>query len=79
MNNKNNSGDLGELIRMLTDKSKSGDAGNEADVRNFIDANLSKEQAAKLNEVLSDEKKTKAVLESDIAKTLFEKLGGGKF
>ena len=69
--------DLSAIIKALS--SKNGTAPkNENEVKDFINANLSSAQAAKLNDVLADENKTRAILESDAARALFEQLGGGK-
>ena len=48
-------------------------------LKNFINKNLTESQTEKLKEVLSDEKKTKELLNSDLAKQLFKKLTGGDF
>ena len=48
-------------------------------LKNFINENLTESQTEKLKEVLSDEKKTKELLNSDIAKQLLKKLTGGDF
>ena len=48
-------------------------------LKNFINENLTESQTEKLKEVLSDENKTKELLNSDLAKQLFKKLTGGDF
>ena len=48
-------------------------------LKNFINENLTESQTEKLKEVLSDEKKTKELLNSYLAKQLFKKLTGGDF
>jgi hypothetical protein len=48
-------------------------------LKDFINENLNESQTEKLKEVLSDEKKTKELLNSDLAKQLFKKLTGGDF
>lgn len=48
-------------------------------LQDFINENLTEAQTEKLKEVLSDEKKTKELLNSDLAKQLFKKLTGGDF
>ena len=48
-------------------------------LKDFINENLTESQTEKLKEVLSDEKKTKELLNSDLAKQLFKKLTGGDF
>ncbi len=77
MGNKDFS-DLSEAIKALGLKNNGGTPKNEADVRDFINNNLSGAQAAKLSEVLADENKMRTILESDAARALFEKFGGGK-
>ena len=47
--------------------------------KDFINENLTESQTEKLKEVLSDENKTKELLNSDLAKQLFKKLTGGDF
>lgn len=51
---------------------------NETDVNKFINENLSETQANAVKELLSDEEKTKALLNSDAARALFRKFFGGK-
>ncbi len=48
-------------------------------LRDFINENLTESQTEKLKAVLSDESKTKELLNSDLAKQLFKKLTGGDF
>lgn len=48
-------------------------------LQDFINENLTESQTEKLKEVLADEKKTKELLNSDLAKQLFKKLTGGDF
>ena len=43
----------------------------------FINENLSESQAKAVKELLQDEEKTKAILNSDAAKALFNKFFGG--
>ena len=43
-------------------------------LKDFINENLNESQTEKLKEVLSDEKKTKELLNSDLAKQLFKTL-----
>ena len=56
------------------EKVKSNDS-----LKDFINENLTESQTEKLKEVLSDENKTKELLNSDLAKQLFKKLTGGDF
>ena len=44
----------------------------------FINKNLSEEQANAVKNLLQDEEKTKALLNSDAAKAIFNKFFGGK-
>ncbi len=46
-------------------------------LQDFINENLTESQTEKLKAVLSDENKTKELLNSDLAKQLFKKLTGG--
>ena len=48
-------------------------------LKDLINENLTESQTEKLKEVLSDENKTKELLNSDLAKQLFKKLTGGDF
>ncbi len=50
---------------------------NNDSLKDFINENLTESQTEKLKEVLSDENKTKELLNSDLAKQLFKKLTGG--
>ena len=54
------------------EKVKSNDS-----LKDFINENLTESQTEKLKEVLSDENKTRELLNSDLAKQLFKKLTGG--
>ena len=48
-------------------------------LKDFISENLTESQTEKLKEVLSDENKTRELLNSDLAKQLFKKFTGGDF
>ncbi len=61
-----------EKKKIDTENSKSNEA-----LKSFINENLTESQTEKLKEVLSDENKTKQLLNSDLAKQLFKKLTGG--
>lgn len=65
-----------ELIKKASEVNAHGDA-SEKDVNDFINKNLSESQAKAVRELLSDEEKTKALLNSDAAKTIFKKFFGG--
>ncbi len=67
--------DVNELYKKVNE----GNITNSAeDVNKFINENLSSEQAKAVKELLADEEKTKAILNSDAAKALFNKFFGGK-
>ncbi len=57
--------------KMNVENVKSNDS-----LEKFIEQNLTAEQAEKLKNVLADEGKTKEILNSNLAKELFKKLGG---
>ncbi len=61
-----------EKNKMYIENVKTNDS-----LKYFINENLTESQTEKLKEVLSDEKKTKELLNSDLAKQLFKKLTGG--
>lgn len=66
--------DVNELYKKINEDKA---PGSEADVNKFINENLSEDQAKAVKELLADEEKTKAVLNSDAAKALFRKFFGG--
>lgn len=67
--------DVNELMK----KASQSDGMNTSEgVNDFINKNLSAEQANAVKNLLADEEKTKALLNSDAAKALFEKFFGGK-
>ena len=47
-------------------------------MNDFINNNLNEEQANAVKNLLQDEEKTKALLNSDAAKAIFNKFFGGK-
>lgn len=65
-----------DLIKKASEASEKGEA-NEKDVNEFIDNNLSDAQAKAVRELLGDKEKTKALLNSDAARTVFKKFFGG--
>ena len=75
-NSENNKIDVNELIKKASEVGASGEA-SEKGVNEFINNNLSDAQATAVRELLSDEEKTKALLNSDAAKMLFKKFFGG--
>ncbi len=67
---------LNELIKKL--KQGENTPASEDEVNSFINNNLSGNQADAVKNILSDEEKTRALLNSDAAKELFRKFFGGK-
>jgi hypothetical protein len=68
--------DVNELYKKInTGNSAPASVG---EVNKFLDENLSESQAKTVKELLADEEKTKAILNSDAAKALFKKFFGGK-
>ncbi len=74
--NENAKFDINELIK----KAKSGKPTepSKEQVDDFINNNLSENQAKQVRDLLSDPEKTKAILNSDAAKMIFKKFFGGK-
>ena len=68
--------DVNELYKKI--KNGNSTPQSETDVNKFINENLSDSQAKAVRELLQDEEKTKAILNSDAAKALFQKFFGGK-
>ncbi len=68
--------DVNELYKKI--KTSDGAPASQGEVNKFIDENLSESQARSIKELLADEEKTKAILNSDAAKALFQKFFGGK-
>lgn len=75
-NFKNSNINVNELLKKAGE-STNGKNMSAGDVNKFIDENLSEKQAATIKELLKDEEKTKAILNSDAAKSLFQKFFGG--
>ena len=76
MNNLNNEKiDVNELMKKA--KSSKNLDTNEG-LNDFINKNLSEEQANAVKNLLQDEEKTKSLLNSDAAKAIFNKFFGGK-
>ncbi len=74
-NQRNDKIDVNELLK----KARENDSLNTSEgVNDFINKNLSEEQASAVKNLLQDEEKTKALLNSDAAKAIFEKFFGGK-
>lgn len=70
--------DLDDLIRKATEGKQNGTFDSKEGVERFISENLPAAQAEKLRGVLSDEQKTRAILESREAQELLKKLSGGR-
>ncbi len=75
-NNQNNKTDLNEIIKKV--KSEGDKNPTAEEINNFVDNNLSESQAQAVKNLLSDEEKTKQLLNSDAAKALFRKFFGGE-
>lgn len=73
-NNKKNKLNLNDLLN----KARKSDTVSPDEVNDFINKNLSDSQAQAVKNLLSDEEKTKQLLNSDAAKSLFNKFFGGK-
>lgn len=66
-------------VNELVEKAKSSKNLNTNEgLNDFINKNLSEEQANAVKNLLRDEEKTKALLNSDAAKAIFNKFFGGK-
>lgn len=74
-NSNNNKIDVNELLKKA---SQSGNLNTNEGVNDFINKNLNEEQASAVKSLLADEEKTKALLNSDAAKVIFNKFFGGK-
>ena len=76
MSNFNNEKiDVNELVKKAKD---SKTLNTSEGLNDFINENLSEEQANAVKNLLQDEEKTKALLNSDAAKAIFNKFFGGK-
>ncbi len=77
MNNGKKSGfDIGDLYKKISAGAQGEPSQSQVD--SFIDSNLSESQAKAVRELLADEEKTKAILNSEAARELFKKFFGGK-
>lgn len=66
-------------VNELVEKAKSSkNLDTNEGLNDFINKNLSEEQASAIKNLLQDEEKTKALLNSDAAKAIFNKFFGGK-
>lgn len=68
--------DVNDLYKKI--KEGNNPPSSQGDVERFINENLSESQAKAVKDLLQDEEKTKAILNSDAAKALFNKFFGGK-
>ena len=76
MSNLNNEKfDVNELLKKA--KNSENLDTNEG-LNDFINKNLSQDQASAVKNLLADQEKTKQLLNSDAAKALFNKFFGGK-
>lgn len=76
MRNLNNEKiDVNELVK---EAKKSKNLDTSEGLNDFINNNLNEEQASAVKNLLQDEEKTKALLNSDAAKAIFNKFFGGK-
>ena len=75
--NKSNNGkiDVNELLKKAT---QSEGLNTSEGINEFLSKNLSDDQANAVKAFLKDEEKTRALLNSDAAKALFNKFFGGK-
>lgn len=78
-NSQNGKIDINELIKKASESQKRGEMNTNEGINKFINGNLSDSQAKTVKDILSDERKTRELLNSDAAKTLYDKFfGGGK-
>ncbi len=74
-NQRNDKIDVNELMKKAQN---SENLNTNEGINDFISKNLSEEQANAVKNLLQDEEKTKALLNSDAAKAIFNKFFGGK-
>ena len=67
--------DINKLIKKAKD---SENLNTSEGLNEFINENLNEKQANAVKNLLQDEERTKALLNSDAAKAIFEKFFGGK-
>ena len=75
--NKSNNGKI-DINQLLKKASQSESLNTSEGLNDFISNNLSDDQANAVKAFLKDEEKTRALLNSDAAKALFNKFFGGK-
>ena len=76
-NYKNDDNYANELLKKASEQNLSGDLSKKG-VEDFLNKNLSESQANAVKDLLADEEKTKALLNSEAAKALFKRFFGGK-
>ena len=76
MSNKRN--DIFDVNDLVNKAKNSKNLGTNEGLNDFINKNLNEEQASAIKNLLQDEEKTKALLNSDAAKAIFNKFFGGK-
>ena len=76
-NYKNDDNYANELLKKASEQNLSGDLSKKG-VEDFLNKNLSEAQANAVKDLLADEEKTKALLNSEAAKALFKRFFGGK-
>lgn len=74
---KSNNGKI-DVNDLLKKASKTENLNTNEGLNDFIKNNLSEEQASAVKNLLADEEKTRALLNSDAAKAIFNKFFGGK-
>ncbi len=74
-NFENDKLNINELIKKA---SQSDNMNTSEGIKSFLDNNLDEFQANAIKNLLNDEEKTKALLNSDAAKALFKKFMGEK-
>lgn len=76
MNKSNNEKiDVNELLKKAHNTEN---LNTNEGINDFINKNLNEQQANAIKNLLADEEKTKALLNSDAAKAIFNKFFGGK-
>lgn len=76
-NSKNGKIDINELIKKAAESRKKGEMNTNDGINKFINSNLNEHQAKAVKDILSDERKTRELLNSDAAKALYDKFFGG--
>ena len=74
-NQRNDKIDVNDLLKKA---STTENLNTSEGLNDFINKNLNEEQASAIKNLLKDEEKTKALLNSDAARAIFNKFFGGK-